>query len=270
MTFHPNALHAAANNAPPDTILLSSDGTSFYVHRAVLMHASANGFGGLPASPSYPGSPVSAEDDAETLAVVLGAVYGLLALPVLPWPILTRIASTLHARYGVALPATGSPLCGALAAHVFRPGGPQDVYAFAGQHDYEALAVAASEHLLSISLPDASPEWAAAVGATYMRRLYFLQLGRVDALKRILPVQPVLHAPETACDMQEMQQHTLQPWARGVAELIFDARADMQPAVISAKLNPIAYRTPCAKCAAAVRQRVEAVVREWSAIKKTI
>ncbi|EJD37881.1 hypothetical protein AURDEDRAFT_139693 [Auricularia subglabra TFB-10046 SS5] len=266
-TFHPNARLAAANNAAADLTLLSVDGVIFYVHNWVLMRASSNAFGGLLANPTYAGVALAAEDDVETLDFVLRAAYGLDHSSVQSWEPLTRMVSTLRMRYGLPLPAPGSQLFSALSAHVFRPGGAQEVYAFAGGHEYEALAVAASEHLLSLSLTDLPAEWQIAVGAVYLRRLYFLHLGRTDVLMRILPVPPVLHAPEPACGTQDMQEHTLQPWARAVSDLIFEARADTPPAKLSAKLNPISYHTPCAKCAAAVRQRIETIVQEWSAVK---
>ncbi|EJD47030.1 hypothetical protein AURDEDRAFT_164089 [Auricularia subglabra TFB-10046 SS5] len=267
--FHASAQFAAANYTVPDTMLLSSNGVIYYVHAAVLMNASFNGFGGLLPNASADGaSAMRVEDDSHALDIIFYTVYGLDIAPLAAdWPTLTHAVSTLIMRYGLLPPGPGDPLFAALLAHVHQEGGAKQVYAFAAQHELEALAVESSAHLLSLALQMIDPVWVTQVGPEYMRRLYFLQLGRIQAFSRILPAPLQLHPPTVLCDEREMQEMVLSPWAYAVANLVTNPQPGTQPAAIEAALNPIAYRTPCAQCAEAVRRRIEDIVQEWSAVK---
>ncbi|EJD47013.1 hypothetical protein AURDEDRAFT_184214 [Auricularia subglabra TFB-10046 SS5] len=270
-TFHATAQLAAANNSPPDTLLQSAEGTSFYVHASVLRHASSNAFGGLlPGTPSVD-VPVTAQEETTALDLILRVVYriGTSGKPT-PWATLTRTVSRLKSRYGIALPGPGSALFTELMTHVNRADGAQELYGLAGQHQYEALAVAASEHLLALNLPGIRDEWVIQVGAVYLRRLYMLQMDRTQAFIRIVPGKPSLHEPEPACGALEMQENVLGPWAFAVSQLVFEARPDAPNAMIQAKLNPLASSISCKRCSAAVSDRIKDVLQEWSSVKRTI
>lgn len=270
-TFHATAQLAATGNSPPDTLLQSSDGTKFYVLASVLRQASSNAFGRLlPSTPST-AVPVSVQEDSAVLDLILRVAYhlGATAQPA-SWASLSRAVSCLKSRYGIALPGPGNALFDALMAHANRADGAQELYGLAAQHGYEALAVASSAHLLSLSLPAVRPEWTIQVGASYMRRLYMLHIERTQAFVRIVPGPPSLHAPEPGCGAREMQEKVLGPWAHAVSQLVLDARPDVANATIEAKLNPLVARIACPRCSAAVGNRINAVIQEWSAVKRTI
>ncbi|EJD36563.1 hypothetical protein AURDEDRAFT_74047, partial [Auricularia subglabra TFB-10046 SS5] len=254
------------NNAPPDTTLLSDDDVLFYVHAAVIRRASSNHFGGLitRAAPAH----VRMPEDTPTLTVVLCTAYGL-PLPDAPdWGTLTRALAASVERYGLPPLAGTEALHFALLAHVHRPGGATEVYALAARHGVEPLAVAASEHLLSLDLSTIDDDFARAVGAVYLKRLFFLHLGRVEALKRILSAAPgPLHPPTTACTPETRQRDVTLPWAVTITHLTAEARPDMPGSQIEAALNPIAYRCACVQCSQAVTARIQAVLLEWSTIK---
>ncbi|EJD46964.1 hypothetical protein AURDEDRAFT_164025 [Auricularia subglabra TFB-10046 SS5] len=243
----------------------------FYVHSEMLSLASTNAFGGIIDPVTSPTVYIPMGDLSDVLHVVLSTAYHLDIPPQFhAWTTLAHAVSSMLTCYAQNAPVPGDALFVALLAHVHRPGGPQDVYALAGQFDIEPLAIASSEHLLSIFLPEASAAWSMQVGAVYMKRLYFLQLGRIEALKRIVLKKPVMHAPEVACGQREMQRDVLGPWTLAIAQLIIDARPDVPGASIEAKLNPIAYRASCAHCGEAIRRCISAIAQEWAAVKKTI
>lgn len=60
---------------------------------------------------------------------------------------------------------------------------PLEVYAFAASYELDDLAVAASRHLLDLALYNLTDRQCTDIGPIYLKRLFFLHLGRVDALK---------------------------------------------------------------------------------------
>jgi hypothetical protein len=71
---------------------------------------------------------------------------------------------------------------------------PMEVYAFAASLDLEDLAKATSVHLLSLALYNLTDDQCAGMGPIYLRRLFFLHLGRIEALKvrKLFSVPPFL------------------------------------------------------------------------------
>ena len=68
-------------------------------------------------------------------------------------------------------------------------------YALAASHDLYSLAVPISSHLLSYPLHMLTDELAEKIGPVYLKRLFFLHLGRLDALRRLLLPPPHPHFP---------------------------------------------------------------------------
>ena len=114
-----------------------------------------------------------------------------------------------------------SPLYTLLLSHA--PLHPLEVYALAASHDLRELAAATSSHLLSFSLATLSDAVAERIGPIYLKRLFFLHFGRVDALKRLLLPPPHPHAPTPWCDFTEQKKLT-RAWALASAYLAWDAR----------------------------------------------
>lgn len=59
---------------------------------------------------------------------------------------------------------------------------PMDVYALANSHRLTDLAQKASSHLLSFPLANVTDEMAERTGAVALKKLFFLHLGRIDAV----------------------------------------------------------------------------------------
>jgi hypothetical protein len=137
-----------------------------------------------------------------------------------------QLSATLKAfpKYGLHPPSlisAGSPLFDSIAA--LAPTRPLDVYALAAGSEIHDLAVRTSAHLLSISLANINDTQAEAMGPVYLKRLFFLHLGRVDALKRLLLVPPSDHLPTMTCGREERAQLT-RAWALAAAYLAWEGR----------------------------------------------
>lgn len=117
--------------------------------------------------------------------------------------------------------APSTPLFTLLLANA--PAAPLEIYALAGEHDLPHVAVSASPHLLSFPLPTLTDEMAQQMGPVYLKKLFFLHLGRSDALKRLLLPPPHPHSPTPECDFTEQKKLT-RAWALASAYLAWDAR----------------------------------------------
>lgn len=172
---------------PSDLILGSADTIFFYVHTAQLLAASANLFNAhLPEnkgqlSSSQPAIFVS--EHASVLNILLHAIY---KIPVAAYrPVLDDLISALTAmpKYGLDMKqytAPGSELAELLLANA--PLQLLDVYAMANKYGLADLAQRASPHLLSLHLTNVSNELAECMGAVALKKLFFLHLGRIDAV----------------------------------------------------------------------------------------
>jgi hypothetical protein len=158
------------------------------------------------------------------LNVVLHTMYHISCSNYSPSvPTLSAGVSALKA-YGVNLHSyicPSTPLFNLLLSHA--PAMPLDVYSLAAEHSLDALAVSASPHLLSFSLSNLSDEIAQKIGSVYLKRLFFLHLGRSDALKRLLLPPPHPHPPTRDCDFIEQKKLT-RAWALASAHIAWDAR----------------------------------------------
>lgn len=216
-----------------DLVLVSSDSVPvlFYAHSRILQGVSKNSFARLlPACEStdleldLPSVKVAL--DARVLNVVLHALYGFSSAHYAPeFSTLCTAVDALLTTYAVhqtlVLQQT-SPLFALLMAHA--PLQPLNVYALAAKHDIEPLAVASSSFLLSYPIDSITDDDARRMGPVYLRRLFFLHLGRVAALKRLLAPLPERHAPTPDCDTPD-QDKVKRAWILATAFLIYDARS---------------------------------------------
>ncbi|KAH9938316.1 uncharacterized protein B0H18DRAFT_1112489 [Fomitopsis serialis] len=280
-TFFPTA---NLNPLPPDLILLSSDAVFFYVHSHHILSASENGFRGLlPAkSPKglHPalkaiglsedlGPVIPLPEPATILNIVLHSIYSLSCAHYSPsLDTLIDAVDTL-ALYGVPVTrhcASSTPLYALILAHA--PIAPIDVYALAAHHDLYDLAVPASAHLLGFQLWNLSDAHAARMGPLYLKQLFFLHLGRIDALKRLLLPPPHPHAPTADCDFTEQKKLT-RAWALASAYLAWDARPDLSTSSMEGALCPLGS-TCRARCAEEPDGAYQALIVQWSVVKRTI
>lgn len=170
------------------------------------------------------GQVVPLPEPSSTLNVVLHVIYNL--SPAHYSPTLETLCAAVDALASFGVPVArhctaATPIYALILAHA--PIAPVDVYALAASHDMYELAVPASAHLLGFSLANLSDEDAARMGPLYLKRLFFLHLGRVEALKRLLLPPPHPHAPTAECDFTEQKKLT-RAWALASAYLAWDVR----------------------------------------------
>ncbi|KDQ15413.1 hypothetical protein BOTBODRAFT_31738 [Botryobasidium botryosum FD-172 SS1] len=149
------------------------------------------------------------------------------------------------------------------------PGDPLRVYALAASASLEALAVAASHFTLVTSLSSVTDALAAQMGPHYLRRLFFLHLGRVEALKLHLMSPPDMHESTPDCDFTEQKKLT-RAWALATAYLAWDGRPDASPASLSASLTPLVEHLQCRPCRDLLQGRILTLIQNWSLVKTTI
>lgn len=118
-----------------------------------------------------------------------------------------------------------SPLYTLLMTH-HAPIRPLAVYAIAAQHGMEALAQAASAHLLSLDPEDIDDASTVRMGSTYFMRLLMLTTNRVKALKRIVrETDPGSHTLEEGSGCTEEKQEEMKTyWLRTVTALTWDVK----------------------------------------------
>lgn len=226
-TFHADA---NINGEPPNLIVISSDKVFFYVHRHKLLDASNNAFGNLLLAEGSdlaargPSLVVPVEDTSPVINVVLHTIYDLTSEPFHPSLVVLSSAIDSMNNYGLSIcnyASPNQPLYQLLLSQA--PYDPINFYALAAAHNLEDLAVAISPHLLSYNLSLLTDELVARMGAIYLRRLFFLHRGRLEALKRLLLRPPEQHGPISSCD-EEQQRKLTRAWALAAAQLAWDAR----------------------------------------------
>lgn len=127
-------------------------------------------------------------------------------------------------KYGLPLSTYASqdgPLYNLVLAHA--PTAGIQMYTLAAEHKLEQLAIAVSPFLLSFDLATLTEDLVGRMGAVYLRRLVFLHLGRIAALKRLLSPPLSYHLPDDACGAKE-HDALMNAWGLAVAPLVWDAR----------------------------------------------
>jgi len=270
--FHPGANLVPA---PTDLIVLSSDSVFFYVHFRKLFDASENGFGSLLTPPSKKGGcepePIlSLPEHSAIINVMLHAIYNISASNYSPS--IDTIVSVVESMstYGVSLQtyvAPSTPMFSLLleAAISF----PIEIYLLASSMDLEELAVATSTRLLPLPLESLTDNMVMKMGPIYLKRLFFLHLGRIEALKRLLLPPPQPHPPTIKCDFIN-QMRLARAWALASASLAWEGRPDLATSDIEAALCPLADHLSCDQCKLLLRDRISNLMIQWSAVKNTI
>ncbi|KAH7338301.1 hypothetical protein B0J17DRAFT_661914 [Rhizoctonia solani] len=273
-----------------DVLFLTPDQVFFYAHRSVLLQHSSNSFGGLlvddatydaheeidvsqPMSDSDSDSsleprlvPVNITSDI--LNVVLLALYQLPIQGFAPSnetlrEVVPTLASLGYDPSVIVYPRSE------LHALLLRSAAadPLPMYAAAAQCSFESLAVAVSALTLRTPLHEITDELSQQMGPVYLRRLFFLHLGRADALKRIVLPLPNLHPPQSnpRCDF-EAQKSIQRAWTLASAYII----AQNHPGEINNVVSLLDTRVECAECGRSLQERISRLVHDWSAVKCTI
>ena len=166
---------------------------------------------------------------AAVLNVVLHVVYNISCAHYNPD--ITTLMDAIDALAVYGLPpkryvTPASPLYTLILSRA--PISPILVYATAAAHNLNDLAVAVSSHLLSFPLSSLSDELAARIGPIYLKRLCFLQLGRIERLQTLLRAPPNFHPETDRCDFAA-QKRLVRAWELASAWLAWDARPGVYP-----------------------------------------
>jgi hypothetical protein len=225
-TFFPGA---ELDVLPTDLIIISSDSVFFYVHTHKLLAASTNGFNSLLPLKELDrhegaGNILPLHIDSVVFNILLHTIYNMSAVHYAPSPeAVIAVVESLE-KHGLSVRtylAPASPLSTLFLGTA--PQAPIEFYAFAGAYDLNHLAIPISSFLLSYSLASLSDELAVKMGPLYLKRLFFLHLGRVEALKRLLLPPPQPHGHTSNCDFTE-QKKLSRAWALASAYLAWDVR----------------------------------------------
>ncbi|KAJ7616976.1 hypothetical protein DFH06DRAFT_1286069 [Mycena polygramma] len=246
----------------------TADSVHFSVHSHVLLGATDNGFRDmLPfhcANEFDVASVLQVPESSSVLNVILHAIYDISCAQYSPAfeTLVDAVDSMLV--YGInpkssIFPST--PLFTLLLSHA--PLFPLELYALAAHHDIFDLAAPTSSHLLSFPLYRVPDALAQRMGATYLKRLIFVQLGRSEALKRVLGSFPDQHPPTPDCGFASQKQLS-RAWALATASLAWDIRPDM-----STHSLELSLRT-CELCITALNDRVTHLIVQWATVKRTI
>jgi len=164
----------------------------------------------------------------------------------------------------------------------YAPERPMDVYTFAAANGLEELAVETSRYLLSYSLSDLTDGPCLQMGSVYLKRLFFLHLGRMEALKRLLASPPNAHsipspasassfsARSTSACTAEQQNKLALAWAQTASQWTQEVKPDITAGSIESAFMPLGDQVWCEDCRRGLMERVGEVCRDWSNIKETI
>ncbi|TFK50591.1 hypothetical protein OE88DRAFT_1631272 [Heliocybe sulcata] len=269
---------AQIDSMPADLILASSDVVFFYVHSHKLLSSSNNKFNNLlrvdgggcfkGGGNDVSGIPlVSVAENSAVLNILLHTLYYMPFSQYTPTLDILLAAVAGLKKYGMQVQeyvTQGTHLFQHLLLHA--PLNPLEVYILAGSHDLQGLAVASSAHLLSFQLCNITDEMAQRMGPVYLKRLFFLHLGRIEALKRLLTAPPTAHEPTLTCNFME-QKEMVRAWALAAAYLAWDAKPDLPVSTVRQTMQPLADKLTCASCRQAMSDRIKQLITQWSAVK---
>lgn len=280
-TFYPGN---PAISSPTDIVISSNDGVLFYLYSqrlaaagftllAALSPVQGLGLSGLGSCNSFPQEgPIKLSESSVSLSIIFHIVYNISCAAFSPS--LDAIAEAITCMSGYHLiPSTlitPSTFMYTYLMAQYAPFQPLELYILAGSHHIEPLAVDASSHLLGINLGKVTDDMASAMGASYLRRLFFMHQGRLERLKKVLIKPPALH-DDTDADCDTKKKASLKSkWALMVTNLVWDAKPDISPYAIQQNLRLSAGTTTCPQCEGSWEERIREAVMEWATVKFTI
>ncbi|VDB84782.1 unnamed protein product [Peniophora sp. CBMAI 1063] len=271
IVFHPGAL---LDPLASDMTIESADGVFFSVHSHRLLAASTNGFASLVFPPAPGASPESRHLQlplsGSVINILLHVVYGISLQNFRP-PI-EDIDAAFSALDTCGIPLKSNTLPGTPLFTLVLSQAPAhglQCFELAASHDLEPLAIAVSPYLLSLSLSELTDESAMRIGPAYLKRLFFLHLGRIDALKRILYAHPGSHAATLDCDVFD-QRRLQNAWVLAVGSLTWEPKPGLSPGAIDSALRPLGEHLSCEQCRNRLNERIRDVLVQWSLVKHTI
>jgi len=147
---------------------------------------------------------------------------------------------------------------------------PLRVFSIGANPAMESVCCLASQYTLTIPLSALTESDALTTGALYLRRLFFLHLGRLEALKRIIKAPPEQHPPTATCSLDD-QRPVLVAWRLAICNtLMEDLPQNTAASALVATFAPVASVTTCPPCKASVLHRVTEIMQEWAMVRRTI
>ncbi|KIK61886.1 hypothetical protein GYMLUDRAFT_42295 [Collybiopsis luxurians FD-317 M1] len=262
--------HAKWHALPPDLVFATSDSVLFYVHSHIVLAASDNQFHSLIPTPyvdQSSNSVIYVLESSEAFNIILHLVYNIPSSQYSPSFDTVSEAIDRLSFYGInakAYIAAKTHLHNLVLS--FAPTLPIQVYTLAAKHDLLDLAIPASPHLLSFNLAAINQEMAEVMGPIYLRKLFFLHIGRSDALKRHLLELPHPHAPTAECSFNDQKSLT-RAWALASAYFAWDARPDISIGALESCLKPLADHLTCDECKGSLQAHIKNLVINWSQVK---
>jgi hypothetical protein len=241
-TFFAGAFH---DPCPTDVILLTVDNVYFYLHSSRLLQHSNNSFGGL----TDLSAPFPVAETSEVANLAFHALYGIDPSSYVPTLSLLLEAFSMLTFYGIEpslIIAPNAPFYNAVVDLGAKM--PLQTYSLAAKFRLDAIAVEVSKHLLTTPLYAITEDIAQTMGATYLRRLVFLHIGRTERLKELMTQLPTAH--ELSADCSENDQKRLQQEWRALAlALSWNADPAMtSPQLYQAFLPLTQKRNLCPQC----------------------
>ncbi|KZV76090.1 hypothetical protein PENSPDRAFT_646633 [Peniophora sp. CONT] len=256
-----------ADGNAPDFNLITNDGVHFAVTASMLRSSSHNDFAGLLASSS---STATTSLSSPVLNLVLHGVYGL--SPTIYAPSVDDLAAAVDALepYGLSKKALLARDASLFQAVLMRaPSEPLACYSLAAHAELEDLAILISPYTLSLDLSALTNADADRIGPRYLRRLFFLHLGRVDALKRVLFSPPGLHPTTQDCSAED-QRPLGRAWALEVAGMSWDLSPNMSVISLETRARAVGSNVECIECLDCLEHRIRKLLVDWSLVKTTI
>ncbi|KIK62700.1 hypothetical protein GYMLUDRAFT_489037 [Collybiopsis luxurians FD-317 M1] len=265
--------HAEWHTLAPDLVFSTSDSVQFYVHSHIVLAASDNRFHSLIPIRSMDqpcSSVIHVPEYSQIFNIILHLIYNIPSRQYSPSMETLSCSIDRLSFYGIQAKkhiVAKTPLYSLLLS--YAPLFPIDVYTLAAKHDLLDLAIAVSSHLLSFNVFSLTTEMAEKMGAIYLRKLFFLLIGRNEALKRLLS-QPLLpHAPTDNCKFHD-QRSLSRAWSLASAYIAWDARPDMSIGFLESSLNPLVSKLTCNLCKESLENRIKNIIIQWSQVKSTI
>ncbi|KZP18643.1 hypothetical protein FIBSPDRAFT_745168 [Athelia psychrophila] len=257
-----------------DLIVLTSDHVCFYLDSGMIWASTKNDFNGMLIGFSSGdktksgAAPIFTVPEASMVfTMIVCAIYGQPFAEYGPsFETLDQAINGMHS-YGLPLEillAPSTPLSEILLTH--KNSHAIELYALAGHYSIDHLAVATSFFLLSYQLSSLSDETAVRIGPQYLKRLFFMHLGRSEALRRALFPPPYPHEPTPECSRAD-QMGLTRAWSLAASSLAWDSSADVSGEAIGVVLSALGDHLTCGQCQTALTDRIDILLERWASTK---
>lgn len=150
---------------------------------------------------------------------------------------------------------------------------PLEVYTLAAQYGLRELAVAASPYTLDVSLSNLTDQQSVAMGPLYLKWLFFLHLGRAEALKRILVKPFEAHPaglPGSTCT-EDDRSAMGRAWGLVTAYILsLPSTQNMSVGSLSSTYGSLMGSVKCQRCKEQLGRTIDEIVRGWGGVQNTI